>query len=1767
MSNKKILVFAPYGSWGVHHQVDAVIGAALRVRGSEVKVLVCDGLFEQCFIAGKPPSLEICRQCSDSGRRLFSMLNLPVLQMRSLLTDADFAAAKSWSDSLPVGDLATAKFEGSDLGDWISSTVHSYFLTGNLDFGRREVADMYRKQLRNGALIQRAMVRMLAEYRPDHVFSFNSLHSYYRVAFEMARKQGIPVLVHERGLVDDTFLMLPNSSPNHYAPRWKAWEQWKDVPLTREACRQVWTYFNDRENGKGTNYRPFYDFSSDPRDVRKILRIPAEGRIVAVFASTEREIGSIKGLIRRTFDTQVEWLRKIAGVMARKDMYLVIRHHPNNTSKGVVDKEFIKVMAELNLEYGDRVRVCMPYEKITSYAIVRNAEAVFTFYSTTEAEAVLRGVPATCVAESLYIPMGVDFVKNREDFPAAVDRALEKSGRMGVEDLRRAYRFAYYLFFKLNFRFASVGIRNVYEMDIRIRALEDLQPGRDAALDQVCRHVLENAPLYEDPSEQERRVSDREETEFLMEQMEAIRGKRVAPGSVPDAAPAPLVSLIRQPGGSENGRLARSLRRSRHKRLEHVTLPGTSAAGPRDLLQSLRAALGKAKGEFIFVAPENVAVDESLLSTSLDVFASGGEDVQAVTWAAWLADKVGNIQDEFLTESRPMADFRAALAAHPALKDPIQMLTFFVMRKSFLEKICDILQAIPLKEPQDISEQLFDSFWMKQGDSVHRTSLPMLIVYPPSSAAAAIEHPGHERAREETDPSGDADQAAMRETLLAYADKLEGAPYDRASILGSANLLKRMGNGGAALSMLNHYLGKNAADAEVQGLVRDWSAQAGVQAAAAPSASTGSARASANGMPASPMHSGSVAVASVQGASSARSVEIGEPAAWSAAPGNPFAGEKVYATYAEAKPLVETVSGWLLEGQEEFLFNMAKAVPEGGHILEMGADRGRSTAAIALACSGSDKRIFSIDTFCGNDGIMGKTHDFQHEWHANLARLGVDKHCEPLKGFTFEVIPTWSGRPMLDFVFIDASHEYIDVLKDFKLIYPYVKPGGRIAFHDVEPNWPGPWRVWLERAVPLLAEHKQVATLACGRKVAGRPWEYGEKRLGFSFAANWIDHLARTIQGGEALLDTMRASMAFGSAPEADRARILRQEQIFKQLPEFLVTTLRCMLGKDAYMDGYLHHWNGIVLMAQGKPEEARHAFEEATRVSYPVPKAQAGHYLAQLGGPARPVSFKGGSEVPGTAHAAAGNGYYGKEYFDWQKRIGAFGGVANLFKFRDHVKETDTVVDFGSGGGFLLHNLPGRIKLGVEINEVARKESSLKAGIDAFESVEDLSDGCADVIVSNHALEHVHSPLDTLKALRRKLKPDGRAVFVVPHDGPRIAYDPADVNKHLYTWNPMTLGNLFTAAGFEVLMVENIQHQWPPNFTEAYETLGEEGFHRACREQALSTGNHQVRIVAARGKDPVVTERPGRGWEAASDGEGSSPAEAGGAPAVLRGSLMDADKIPVALIAYKRPEHTARVLQGLKENGVRNLHIFCDAPRTVADEQAVARTRDLVKSVDWTRPRIHEASENRGLARSIMGAVDSLLAENETIILLEDDCVPQRHCFDFMRKCLTRYRDMDEVYGVSGYTVDIPATLRARYPFDLYFLPRIGSWGWATWKRAWNKLERDLRRATRDALDNGIDLLQGGSDIPYILNSVLEGSTKDVWTLNWLLTVYLNRGHFIYPTVSQIENIGMDGTGVHCGATEKYRTRLADREACRFPDRVVTDADLLANFRKYYDA
>ncbi len=273
---------------------------------------------------------------------------------------------------------------------------------------------------------------------------------------------------------------------------------------------------------------------------------------------------------------------------------------------------------------------------------------------------------------------------------------------------------------------------------------------------------------------------------------------------------------------------------------------------------------------------------------------------------------------------------------------------------------------------------------------------------------------------------------------------------------------------------------------------------------------------------------------------------------------------------------------------------------------------------------------------------------------------------------------------------------------------------------------------------------------------------------------------------------------------------------------------------------------------------------------------------------------------------------------------------------------------------------------------------------------------------------------------------------------------------------------------------------------------------------------------------------------------------------------------IPVILMTYNRPWHTAQVLKALKRSDIQNLYVFSDGSRSAKDVAPVLETRRLLEEITWTRPTIVCREVNLGLAKSIVSAVNAVFAKHDRLILLEDDCVPKEYFFDFMARCLSKYENNERIFGVNGYTVPIPDDLLRGWPFDIYFYPRIGSWGWATWKRAWAHFDTDLSRLYSRALAEGIDLCQAGADIPSQVQRVLSGQL-DAWTLNWVLTVYLNNGCYIYPTVSQIQNIGFDGSGVHCGRSSKFANFSANKHLKRLPEGVVFNKDLIENYNGYF--
>jgi len=206
---------------------------------------------------------------------------------------------------------------------------------------------------------------------------------------------------------------------------------------------------------------------------------------------------------------------------------------------------------------------------------------------------------------------------------------------------------------------------------------------------------------------------------------------------------------------------------------------------------------------------------------------------------------------------------------------------------------------------------------------------------------------------------------------------------------------------------------------------------------------------------------------------------------------------------------------------------------------------------------------------------------------------------------------------------------------------------------------------------------------------------------------------------------------------------------------------------------------------------------------------------------------------------------HYDQSYFSWQNSIGEFGGWANNGLFARYIHPEDTVLDFGCGGGWLLKNISCRRRLGVEVNPPAA-EAAQKNGLEIYTAVDYVPDGIADVIISNHALEHTLHPLNELKSLKGKLRQNGRVIFIVPCDTVRTEYHPGDVNYHLFTWNPMCLGNLFTEAGYIVDESKPLMHKWSMKFRPLAKFKTRKMFDMASWLYAhINRSSFQVRVMA----------------------------------------------------------------------------------------------------------------------------------------------------------------------------------------------------------------------------------------------------------------------------------------------------------------------------------
>jgi predicted O-methyltransferase YrrM len=125
--------------------------------------------------------------------------------------------------------------------------------------------------------------------------------------------------------------------------------------------------------------------------------------------------------------------------------------------------------------------------------------------------------------------------------------------------------------------------------------------------------------------------------------------------------------------------------------------------------------------------------------------------------------------------------------------------------------------------------------------------------------------------------------------------------------------------------------------------------------------------------------------------------------------------------------------------------------PDKSHFIEVGAWKGMSASymAVEIINSNKDIRFDCVDLWEYADSQNDISEDmYENLYEVFLKNIEPVKHIiNPIKDYSVKASNLYEDKSV-DFIFLDASHDYENVMNDLNAWFPKVKLGGVLAGHD-----------------------------------------------------------------------------------------------------------------------------------------------------------------------------------------------------------------------------------------------------------------------------------------------------------------------------------------------------------------------------------------------------------------------------------------------------------------------------------------------------------------------------------------------------------------------------------------------------------------------------------------------------------------------------------------------------------------------------------------------
>ena len=244
---------------------------------------------------------------------------------------------------------------------------------------------------------------------------------------------------------------------------------------------------------------------------------------------------------------------------------------------------------------------------------------------------------------------------------------------------------------------------------------------------------------------------------------------------------------------------------------------------------------------------------------------------------------------------------------------------------------------------------------------------------------------------------------------------------------------------------------------------------------------------------------------------------------------------------------------------------------------------------------------------------------------------------------------------------------------------------------------------------------------------------------------------------------------------------------------------------------------------------------------------------------------------------------------------------------------------------------------------------------------------------------------------------------------------------------------------------------------------------------------------------------------------------------------------VPILFLTYQRFHTAERVFSAIQKAQPPRLYFASNAPKSSNNEEVakVDRVRSLLDRVDWPcEVKTRFLEKHLPVKQSVSSSLDWFFEHEEQGIILEDDCLPHPDFFTFCENLLDKYATDERVFAITGNNFQKGVR---RGDASYYFSRYNHVWGWASWRRAWQKSDMDMRfwpewknsPAWKEFWHDPI----ARKYWEIILGRMYRGKFT-TWDYPWSASVWYHGGLTATPNVNLVSNIGFGQDATHTDDT-----------------------------------